>query len=175
MFMMLIGIFLFMYRGGSLFIHPLGILFTFVYTFFFALTNIYIKQQLSAYKESNSILFTNNCITLLFVIIYNGLTTTDFAISFSISSIGLIVLSSLCTGLFGTLLVYEALKRLKFSTVTVTRSFSPLISAVIAYPFYPVALSLPSLLGAALIIASILLLSIKKQTSRLFTFIYCGL
>ncbi|WP_412977818.1 DMT family transporter [Ornithinibacillus sp. 179-J 7C1 HS] len=161
----ILGGFLFVDKGGQ-YTNLFGGIFALFYTFFFALTNIYIKKSMAKEKSSNSILFTNNCITLIFVMIYatfSGELTTDWG---QFGGIGLIVLSSFLTGFLGTILLYQALKYLRFSIANVTRAFSPVLLAIISYPFFPITITWLKAIGVLLLIGSIFMLTIKPNTVR---------
>lgn len=161
----ILGGFLFVDKGGQS-TNLLGGIFALFYTFFFALTNIYIKKSMAKEKSSNSILFTNNCITLIFVMIYatfSGELTTDWG---QFDGIGLIVLSSFLTGFLGTMLLYQALKYLRFSIANVTRAFSPVLLAIISFPFFPITITWLKAIGVLLLIGSIFMLTIKPNTVR---------
>ncbi|MEN2768896.1 DMT family transporter [Ornithinibacillus xuwenensis] len=159
----ILGAFLFVEKGNGHSANGFGALFAVLYTFFFALTNIYIKKTLSEHKSSNSILFTNNCITLCFVVGYaflsgelaNGLT--------SLEGIGYIMIASLLTGFLGTILLYQALKYLRFSIANVTRAFSPVILAILSYPFFPIKITIKNSIGAVVLVGSIILLTVKPK------------
>ncbi|MFC4323095.1 DMT family transporter [Litchfieldia salsa] len=160
------GAFLFVNKGGDFKVALLGSVFAILYTFFFALTNVFIKKTLSKDKNSNSILFTNNCITLVIVVIYALLIGDLFDGAYTFQGVSFIASSALITGFVGTIFLYEALKYLRFSIANVTRAFSPVLLAIISFPFFPVPLTLTNIIGAILLLVSILLLSIgdhKKQ------------
>ncbi|WP_017187185.1 EamA family transporter [Alkalibacillus haloalkaliphilus] len=131
----ILGTFLFVESGGSYTNNLIGSFFALSYTFFFALTNIYIKKSLSKEKSSNSIMFTNNCISLIFVMIYTLIIGELFDGHYTYEGVGYLIISTLFGGFLGTLLLYEALKYLRFSIANVTRAFSPVLLAVISYPF----------------------------------------
>ncbi|SNZ17434.1 EamA-like transporter family protein [Terribacillus aidingensis] len=128
-----------------------------VQTFCFALSNVYIKKAIGTDKDSNSILFTNNCMAL-----YAISTGQLFEGGYPVSGIGLIALSSLLTGFIGTLFLYEALKYLRFSIANTIRAFSPILLAAISYPFFPIELTWQKITGALIMLVSILLLTRKK-------------
>ncbi|WP_010097406.1 DMT family transporter [Ornithinibacillus scapharcae] len=160
----ILGAFLFVNKGGDFNTNWLGSFFAILYTFFFALTNIFIKKTMSKERNSNSILFTNNCITLVFVLLYATFTEDFFNRDYSYTGIGYIVLSSLFTGFLGTLLLYKALEHLRFSIANVTRAFSPILLALISFPFFPIEITIQNTLGAIVLVVSILLLSLGKGT-----------
>ncbi|RNA67999.1 DMT family transporter [Alteribacter keqinensis] len=161
-----LGTFLFVDTGGDYTNNLVGSLFALLYTFFFALTNIFIKKTLSKQKSSNSIMFTNNSISLLIIIIYTLIMGELFYGDYSFEGIGYLVLSTLLGGFLGTLLLYEALKYLRFSIANVTRAFSPLLLAVISYPFFPIEITVKNTLGAIILILSILLLSTGDKKEK---------
>ncbi|WP_096187383.1 DMT family transporter [Evansella halocellulosilytica] len=164
----ILGAFLFVETGDDYTNNLWGSFFALLYTFFFALTNIFIKKSMSNQKSSNSIMFTNNCISLLFVMIYSLLIGELFDGNYSFEGIGYLVVSTLLGGFLGTLLLYEALKYLRFSIANATRAFSPLLLAIVSFPFFPIEITIKNTLGAIIMITSILLLSMgdkKKKTN----------
>ncbi|WP_047986566.1 DMT family transporter [Ornithinibacillus californiensis] len=160
------GAFLFVEKGDIHSTSILGTLFAVIYTFFFALTNIYIKKSMSKDKSSNSILFTNNSITLIFVIVYAAFAGELFIGWDTHEGIGFIIFSSFLTGFLGTILLYQALKYLRFSIANVTRAFSPVLLAIISFPFFPIVITWQNTLGAVLLIGSILLLTVKPKAAK---------
>ncbi|NBJ70390.1 MULTISPECIES: DMT family transporter [Clostridia] len=159
----ILGAFLFVHKDGNYESNILGSFFAILYTFFFALTNIFIKKSLTKEKESNSILFTNNCITFIFLFLYATFTGDLFTSGYSLTGISYIVISSLCTGFLGTLFLYQALNHLRFAIANVTRAFSPLLLAVISFPFFPIEITFQNTAGAIVLIISILLLSFGER------------
>jgi drug/metabolite transporter (DMT)-like permease len=157
-----IGIFLFVETDGVLDANLIGIGYAFLYTMFFALSNIYIKKTMSPDRDSNSILFTNNCVTLIFVTLFSLLSQDLFDGQYSLSGISFIVASSLLTGFIGTLFLYEALKYLRFAIANTIRAFSPILLALFSYPFFPVEITIQKILGAVVILLSIFLLTTVK-------------
>ncbi|MRH41696.1 EamA family transporter [Aquibacillus halophilus] len=162
----ILGAFMFVNKGGIGNATLLGSIFALVYTFFFALTNIFIKKTLSKDKSSNSILFTNNFITLIFVMVYAVIFGDLFDSNYSVEGVSFIILSSVITGFIGTILLYEALKYLRFSIANVTRAFSPILLAIISFPFFPIELTILNITGAILLLLSILLLSLGDNKKR---------
>ncbi|WP_078427932.1 DMT family transporter [Alkalihalobacterium alkalinitrilicum] len=163
------GVFLFVETGSGYQAHLTGSLFALLYTFFFALSNVFIKKTVSKEKSSNSILFTNSCITLFFVILYALLVGELFDGNYSFQGIGYIATSSLIAGFIGTILLYEALKYLRFSIANVSRAFSPVLLAIISFPFFPIVLTVQNTIGAIVLVVSILLLSWgdKKKNTKM--------
>ncbi|MCU9614358.1 EamA family transporter [Caldibacillus lycopersici] len=162
----ILGAFLFVNKGGTFHSNLLGSFFAMIYTFFFALTNIFIKKTMTKERDSNSILFTNSCITLIFVLLYATVTGDLFNRNYSFTGVGFIVLSSLFTGFLGTLLLYKALEHLRFSIANVTRAFSPLLLAILSFPFFPIEITIQNTLGAVVLVVSILLLSFGKRNKE---------
>lgn len=80
--------------------------------------------------------------------------------------IGYIVVSSLFSGFIGTLFLYEALKYLRFSVANVTRAFSPVLLAIISFPFFPIDLTFQNITGAIVLLISILLLGLADKKSN---------
>lgn len=162
----ILGVFLFVDKGGNFGEHLLGSAFAVLYTFFFALTNVFIKKTMSPTKSSNSILFTNNCITFLIVIVYAFFSGEMVDGSYELRGVGFIILSSLFAGFGGTILLYEALKYLRFSIANVTRAFSPLLLAIISFPFFPIEITVQNTIGAIVLVVSILMLSMEDKQSK---------
>ncbi|GAE36795.1 DMT family transporter [Halalkalibacter akibai] len=162
----IVGVFLFVEKGGSYQANLVGSFFALLYTFFFALTNVFIKRVLSEERTSNSILFTNSCTTFFFVGVYALLSGELFDGNYSMEGIGYIVVSSLFSGFIGTLFLYEALKYLRFSVANVTRAFSPVLLAIISFPFFPIDLTFQNITGAIVLLISILLLGLADKKSN---------
>ncbi|MFC0557786.1 DMT family transporter [Halalkalibacter alkalisediminis] len=162
------GVFLFVEKGGNYQAHLLGSVIAILYTFFFALTNVFIKKTLSENRTSNSILFTNSCTTLVFITIYALISGQLFDGHYPLEAVGYIAVSSLFSGFIGTIFLYEALKYLRFSIANVSRAFSPVLLAIISFPFFPIELTIQNTTGAIILIVSILLLSLgnKKEESK---------
>ncbi|RXJ04555.1 DMT family transporter [Anaerobacillus alkaliphilus] len=159
----ILGAFLFMEKGEGFSTNLSGSFFALLYTFFFALTNIFIKKTMSKQKSSNSILFTNNCVTLVFVSFYAMITEDLFNLNYSLEGVAYIILSSLFAGFLGTILLYEALKHLRFSIANVTRAFSPILVAVLSFPFFPIEITTRNTIGALILVGSILFLTVGKR------------
>ncbi|QXE01999.1 DMT family transporter [Terribacillus sp. DMT04] len=159
----MVGIFLFIDTGNVYGASLIGSVCALLQTFCFALSNVFIKRATAADKDSNSILFTNNCIALIFVTIYAISTGQLFEGGYPVSGIGLIALSSLLTGFVGTLFLYEALKYLRFSIANTVRAFSPILLAAISFPFFPVEITWQKVTGAVIVLFSILLLTKRKK------------
>ncbi len=162
----MLGTFLFVETGGNYTNHLIGSFFAILYTFFFALTNIFIKKSMSKQKSSNSIMFTNNCISLFFILSYSIIKGELFDGHYTFEGVGYLVLSTLFGGFLGTILLYEALRYLRFSIANVTRAFSPLLLAFISYPFFPIELTVKNTAGAFILIISILLLSMGDKNEK---------
>ncbi|MCF6136608.1 DMT family transporter [Pseudalkalibacillus berkeleyi] len=162
----ILGAFLFVNKGGDFHSSVLGSVFALLYTFFFALTNVYIKKAVSKDKNSNSIIFTNSCVSLIFIILYAIVVGDLFNGAYTFEGISLIALSSMLSGFIGTILLYEALKYLRFSIANVSRALSPLLLAAISFPFFPVKLTALNITGAVLLMVSILLLTFGDQRTR---------
>ncbi|WP_227936749.1 DMT family transporter [Alkalihalobacillus deserti] len=160
------GVFLFVEKGGNYQTNLLGSFFAILYTFFFALTNVFIKKTLSENRTSNSILFTNSCTTLLFVSMYALFSGQLFDGHYPLNGVGYIVVSSLFSGFIGTIFLYEALKYLRFSIANVTRAFSPVLLAIISFPFFPIELTIQNTTGAIILIVSILMLSLGDKKNK---------
>lgn len=160
------GTFMFIAPKNGDGINTVGIITAILYTLFFALSNVLIKITMEKGRESNSILFTNSLWTLAFVSIYLLVFNSNW--NLNVTSIGLTALASLMTGFLGTLFLYEALRRIRFSVANIMRATSPIILAAVSYPFFPVDLTVVNILGAVVLVSSILFIGIvdlrKKKT-----------
>lgn len=155
----ILGAFLFE-AGGTELSNVLGMLAAFGYTFLFALTNMMVKIVVKD-VDSNSILFSNNAISLVFVLAYVVLRgEADFQAEWA--GVGLVFLSSFLSAFLGLLLFYEALKYIDFSKASAIRSISPVLTVAICYPFFPVPLTATNIAGAVLVLGSALWLTFRE-------------
>ncbi|WP_088033896.1 DMT family transporter [Evansella clarkii] len=156
-----IGTFLFVEKGSELNSY-LGIAFALLYTFLFALTNTLVKKKVSSYS-SNSILFYNNALSsvfiAVFILIFGGFQTT----SFHLEGMFLLFLSAFFSGFLGLLLFYEGLKHIRFSTANLIRSTGPLVVAFYSWWFFPIELTIQNIIGAILLLGSVILVTIKPK------------
>ncbi|MED4404089.1 EamA family transporter [Metabacillus fastidiosus] len=86
----------------------------------------------------------------------------------NLSSVSLTAIAALMTGFLGTLFLYEALKRIRFSVANVMRATSPIILAFVSYPFFPVKLTTLNIFGAVILILSVLIIGVvdfKKHST----------
>ncbi|MED4456365.1 DMT family transporter [Metabacillus fastidiosus] len=161
----IIGTFMFITPSDNGIIDILGIISAILYTFFFALSNVLIKITMTDGRDSNSLLFTNNLWTLLIIALYLFIFNDNW--NLSISGVGLTALAALMTGFLGTLFLYEALKRIRFSIANVMRATSPIILAIVSYPFFPIKLTFFNIFGAVVLILSILIIGIVDFQKRI--------
>ncbi|KEO82835.1 DMT family transporter [Tumebacillus flagellatus] len=152
------GLFLFQAQGGLTISSWAGVGIAMAYTFFFSLTNITVKLVVKD-VDSNSILFSNNVITICFLLVYALCTGEGNLQHLDVSGAGMIFVSAFCANFMGMLLYYEGIKYIEFSKANVIRSSGVLLSAAIAYPFYPVHLTLANILGAAILLGSVISLN----------------
>jgi len=158
------GTFLFITPKDSGSLSVAGVICALLYTFFFALCNVLIKWRMEKGRNSNSILFTNSLWTFFLLALY----LLIFPVSWQVSaqSVSLTAAASLMTGFLGTLFLYEALKRIRFSIANIMRAASPVILAIVSYPFFPVPLTSLNILGAVILLASIILIGITDYKKR---------
>lgn len=157
----IIGTFLFVEKDTNG-MHFLGILIALCYTFLFAFTNTMVKITIKN-SDSNSILFYNNLISVIFISLFIFFTGRLEEFSFNYNGITLVLVSAFFSGFLGLLLFYEGLKHIEFSTANLIRSSGPIIVAAYSWWFFPVTLSLLNILGAILLLCSILLISTKPK------------
>ncbi|PYZ97554.1 multidrug DMT transporter permease [Alteribacter lacisalsi] len=160
------GAFVFMETGSGYTSQAAGSVFALLYTFFFALTNICIKLTLTEKREANSLLFTSNMVTGFLVLLYAGGSGDLHLAEWTFYSTGMIVLSSLLSGFSGTILLYAALKYLRFAIANATRAFSPVILAALSYPFFPVPLTWQNIIGATILLCSVVCLSFPARAKK---------
>jgi drug/metabolite transporter (DMT)-like permease len=156
-----IGMFLFVNKGIH-FENWAGTFLALLYTLLFALTNTLVKMNVQDI-EANSILFYNNAISMVFIIGYIFITgCIDYHEINAVGSV-YVFLSALLSGFIGLLLFYNGLKYIKFSTANLIRSTSPIWVAIIAWPFFPADLTLVNIIGAIILIGSIVILTSKTR------------
>lgn len=162
----IVGTFLFSTRGFEL-SSLIGILLALAYTFLFAFTNMLVKVKVKD-TDSNSILFYNNAISLLFVFVYALIRGEAADLSFSWSGVGLVFVASLFSSFIGLLLFYEGLKYLDFNSANLIRSTGPVLTAVYAFPFFPIPLTALNISGAILLLGSVIWLNVggKKEKKQ---------
>ncbi|TRZ38158.1 DMT family transporter [Niallia circulans] len=158
------GTFLFIAPKDSGSLSILGIICAIMYTFFFALSNVLVKQRMEKGIHSNSILFTNSMWTGALLGIYMLVFPSSWHVTQS--GVSFTAIASLMTGFLGTLFLYEALKRIRFSIANIMRASSPVLLAFVSYPFFPVELTLLNIIGAAILLASIMLIGIVDFKGR---------
>lgn len=158
------GTFMFITPKDSGSLSVVGVVCAILYTFFFALCNVLIKWKMEKGRNSNAILFTNSLWTLTLLAIYLLVLPENWQVS--LASVSLTATASLMTGFLGTLFLYEALKRIRFSIANVMRAASPVILALVSYPFFPVPMTAMNIIGAIILIASIILIGITDYKKR---------
>jgi len=156
-----IGTFLFVEKGSELNSY-LGIAFALLYTFLFALTNTLIKKKVSSYS-SNSILFYNNALSSVFIAIFILVFGEFKTPIIHFEGIFLLFLSAFLSGFLGLLLFYEGLKHIKFSSANLIRSTGPLVVAFYSWWFFPIELTIQNIIGAILLLGSVILVTIKPK------------
>lgn len=160
----LVGMFLFQAQGGLQVGSWIGVGIALAYTFFFSLTNLTVKLVVHD-VDANSILFSNNVITIGFVLLYALWVGEGNLQQIDWTGTGMIFLSAFCANFLGMLLYYEGLKHIEFTKANIIRSSGVLLAAAVAYPFFPIQLTVMNVAGAILLLGSVLLLNqpSKKQ------------
>ncbi|MGG4411929.1 DMT family transporter [Niallia taxi] len=158
------GTFMFIAPKDSGSLSIIGIICAIMYPFFFALCNVLVKQRMEKGVHSNSILFTNSIWTGALLGIYMLISPSGWQIT--PSGVAFTTIASLMTGFLGTLFLYEALKRIRFSIANIMRASSPVLLAVVSFPFFPVELTPLNIIGAGILLASIMLIGIVDFKGR---------
>jgi drug/metabolite transporter (DMT)-like permease len=159
----IVGTFLFVEKdttGMSL----IGALIALGYTFLFALTNTLVKKTIHS-SDSNSILFYNNIISTIFILGFILISGQISQFSFNFNGILLIIMSSFLSGFLGLLLFYEGLKYIDFSVANLIRTCGPIFVAFYSWWFFPIELTITNILGAILLLSSVIVMSIKPKAS----------
>lgn len=144
---------------GNDFSSSIGIICALSYTFFFALTNTLAKKMVKDTNE-NIILLYNQAISaiILFVIIC---TTGNYYIEFNYGFAS-VAMSAFLSGYLGLLFFYKGLKYISFREANVIRSLNPIFVFIYSLPFFKVNININFMIGAALIIGSILWMNYNK-------------
>ncbi|KYG31949.1 DMT family transporter [Alkalihalobacillus trypoxylicola] len=157
----ILGTFLFVEKGATMDSY-LGIAVAIFYTFFFALTNTLVKISLKE-VSANMLLFYNNMISILFIFLFMSVTGNLSYISFNVNGMLFIFIGALLSGFLGLILFYEALRYIHFSLANLIRATGPILVAIYSYWFFPVELTFLNILGAVLLLCSIVLISMKPK------------
>lgn len=157
----ILGTFLFVEKGASL-DNYLGILAALLYTLFFALTNTLVKKTIEG-VSSNTILFYNNIISVIFLFIFMIIAGNFSSLSFHAEGIVFILIGAFFSGFLGLILFYESIKLIDFSLANLIRAAGPIVIAFYSYWFFPIDFTVSNVLGAFLIISSIILVTIKPK------------
>jgi len=159
---MFIGVMMFSYSDDLNFTSVIGIFVAVFYTLLFAVCNSMVKVLVKDY-DSNSVLFGNNAVTFLCLIVYAIGTGDLMQGEWNLAGIGIVFLSSFANGFLGQLLFYESFKYIGFSIANLISSIQPVLVAIYSWPFFKIELTAFKLSGAFLIIGSIMYLSLSRS------------
>lgn len=141
----------------------LGVVLVLAQTLFFSASNALIKTRLGDCKP-NDILFFNNAISALVVLPFVLLPAQGPSIlpTVSLQGIAWIALSSFVANFLGIILFYKAVRHISFTEANVIRALGPVFTVLLSLPIFPQAMSLWNVIGAALMVTSVLLLALVK-------------
>jgi drug/metabolite transporter (DMT)-like permease len=140
----------------------LGIGLALIFTFSFAIVNFQIKAA-SPPMSPVGVLFVNNfCTTItLFVLLAPN---TDLRREVAINYGHLLsVVAASAFSFISLVLLFSSYKHLSFRLTSLIRAANPLISAVVAIPFFPIDLTTKNWLGAFFLFVSIVVLGIQEN------------
>lgn len=160
--LMFIGVILFSYSDELNFTSLIGILVAVLYTLLFAVCNSMVKVLVKDY-DSNSVLFGNNAVTFLCLVVYATGTGDLMQGEWHLAGVGIVFLSSFANGFLGQLLFYESFKYIGFSIANLIGSLQPVLVALYSWPFFKIELTGLKWTGACLIIGSVMYLSLSRS------------
>ncbi len=158
----IVGLFMFVNKELD-FSSVLGIVAAITYTFFFAVSNLLAKIA-TATEETYEIIFSNKLISLGFVFAYGIVTGKLTLAGADMTGIGLVFLTSLLCNFIGLRLFYEGLRYVESNLLNLIRSAGPLLVVAYSWYFFPEPLSWINVIGAVLLLGSIVLLT--QQSGR---------
>lgn len=161
--LMFTGVMMFSYSDDLNLTSLIGILVALLYTLLFAVCNSMVKLLVKDY-DSNSVLFGNNAVTFLCLIVYAMGTGDLMQAQWNLAGIGIVFLSSFANGFLGQLLFYESFKYIGFSIANLIGSIQPVLVAIYSWPFFKIELTGFKWTGAFLIIGSIMHLSLSRSS-----------
>lgn len=157
-----VGTFFLASSGATTWTSILGIGFALLFTLCFAIVNFLIKSSKPTLHPVG-ILFCNNT-TASFVILVFLIPDLNRYSSFSLVSIHALGILAAAIFSFGSLaLLFSSYKHLSFRLTSLIRATNPLVSAVVALPFFPVNLTRGNWLGAFLLFLSIVILGFQER------------
>ncbi len=145
----------------------LGIVLILLQTLLFAVVNLLVKTKLACHHP-NSVLFFNNLVSTLVVAVLLWSSRNFGGIGqLQIVGLGWIALSSFVASFLGLLLFYKGIQHLRFSEANLIRALAPISTALFSLPFFPIKMSGVNLLGAAIMVASVVGMSwLKFKSSK---------
>ncbi|WP_246294332.1 DMT family transporter [Paenibacillus planticolens] len=162
----ILGTFLFVSKESSDKLIFIGVIFSFLYTFCFSLTNILIKFKEGKTHYLASMLYNNLVATIVILSYRMFFVKIQFATSqITFSTSILFILSALC-GFLGTFLLFYALKFISFTFSSIIRSFSPVLVALFSWPFFGMDLSPLNIIGCILLFSSVVALTVYQSSYK---------
>lgn len=147
-------------RDGAGNINILGISFAVAYTLTFALANLLVKKR-KIKTSVLSILFFNNLGTLVVVSLLGIYNSEVFQMP-SLNSFYFLS-GSAVLGLMGLSALFVGFKYISFRLANLIRSTSPIVIALVSWPFFPMQITASHASGAGLLVISLLGLGIIEK------------
>ncbi len=140
----------------------LGIITTVIFTFCFSISNAIAKKEVSYTADEK--LFYNNIISIIPLSLINIINLNNGAI-IKFTAIDLIVLmiSAILSSFFGMRLFFKAIEKIDFTTVTIIRTFNPVMVMLLSALFFTnQTIKIHELIGGMVIFVGIMLVVLKK-------------
>lgn len=160
----ILGTFLFVQTGQTTnAMHYIGVAMGLSYTFLFALANLLVKRNVHK-ANSVTILFYNNffaCIACALFLLSEKAPLASFS-SMSLRTYGFAILTATITFL-GLVLFFNSFRFLSFKLSNIIRSTSPIFVFIVSWPFFPIQISVTNASGGAMVLTSIIFLSLIER------------
>ncbi|MDE3281241.1 DMT family transporter [Lacticaseibacillus parahuelsenbergensis] len=142
----------------------IGLVCAFGYTFSFALTNTLAKKALTQVDEKILLLYNQGTAVVILGLILAGSGKLSFSPNMGM---GAVAISAFCSGFLGLLLFYRGLKFISFRDANLIRALNPIFVLVYSLPFFTIQITPAFLLGGALIVLSIVWMSLPVKKSQI--------
>lgn len=143
--------------------HWLGVTQVLVYTLLFALVSLFVKKNVHA-SSSVTILFFNNLfatiLSFLFLVVNDDVQTV--IANTTHANLYYAFLTAIMT-FFGLVFFFSSFRFITFKLSNIIRSTSPLFVTIVSWPFFPIKLTLATASGGAMILMSVIALSIIEK------------
>ncbi len=166
-FVAILGTFLFVQSGSSFSLtHYIGVAMGLSYTFLFALANLFVKRNVHN-ASSVTILFYNNLFATVAcagLLAFESVPLTDLT-DIDRNTFYYGVLTAVIT-FSGLVLFFNSFRFLSFKLSNLIRSASPIFVALVSWPFFPVKLNATNSSGGAMVLFSIVFLSLMEKKKK---------